>query len=119
MRAVLYTHDMEPITVLDVPPKWQAYMMETGSICLAVIPPLTLEPFDKNTDVTQMICQTYTVRITVERLVRRDKTHVMLFTQDEEAAMLLRSTFLPGQQTEVHRIKQKEFAKGFFSALRL
>lgn len=119
MRAVLYTHDMEPITVMDIPPEWQRFMLETGSMYLAVIPPVALEPFDKNMDVTQMMCRTYTVRITAERLVRHGKTHVMLFTEDEEAAMLLRSTFLPGQQTEVHRIKQKEFAKGFFSALRL
>ena len=25
MRAILYTHDMEPITALDVPGEWQKF----------------------------------------------------------------------------------------------
>ena len=55
--------------------------------------------------------------ITVEKFVRRGQTHWMLFTNDEESAMLLKSAFLPGQQKEVQMREQQAFAKGFWSAI--
>jgi hypothetical protein len=38
-------------------------------------------------------------------------------TQDGETALLLRSTFLPGQQGEVERERQKAFMRGFMAAI--
>ncbi|WP_248769083.1 hypothetical protein [Pseudomonas sp. MWU12-2345] len=116
MRAVLYTHDMEPITVIELEPWAWEFLREQGQVRLAVYRPAcvrhdpdeTPQPFD----MSQWI-----VRITAEVLVRGQHSSLMLFTNDEEAALLLKSVFLPGQHREVQDREKSAFAQGFLHAL--
>lgn len=116
MRAVLYTHDMIPITVMDVPPEWMEFMKRHNSMMLAVAP----RDLDIAPDFDSWIERRYqvqTVRIEIEPLIRRGEIHWMLFTADEESALLLRSAFLPGQLAEVQAKERAAFARGFFKAI--
>ena len=114
MRAVLYTHDMEPITVLEIPGEWQVFLETHGQMYLACMPPMRVTPPDPNEPIRMDFRQ---VRITVEKFIRRGQIYWMLFTQDEESAMLLKSTFLPGQQKEVRMREEEAFARGFWKAV--
>ena len=114
MRAVLYTHDMIPITVLDVPPEYHRYLQENRQLILAIRPDFV---FTDCEDRVQGRIAIRTVTITAEWLHRRGERHLMLFTHDEESALLLEAAFLPGQTREVREREQKAFAAGFFKAL--
>lgn len=114
MRAVLYTHDMEPITVLHLDAFQEKFLRQNGSVNVEVLEPVNYRaPLDATTKVHFKI-----VRITNERLIRRGREHMMLFTQNEEDAMLLRSVFLPGQQREVMMAEQEAFGRGILAAMR-
>ena len=114
MKAVLYTEDMEPITVIDVPLSlWQ--QMERGLVvrfCIHNSPKLAANytPPEKET-------MRY-VQVFGEILERRGKKHLMLFTRDEEFAMLLKAAFLPGQYGEVHARQRDARVQGFLQAIR-
>lgn len=114
MKAVIYTEDMEPITVIDIPlGLWQA--LEHGRVVRFEIKnPLKL---NVNYSEPERI-QARTVHIHGELLVRRGKKHLMLFTRDEEFAMLLKAAFLPGQYGEVQARQRDARVQGFLQALR-
>lgn len=59
-----------------------------------------------------------TVRIIAEPVRRGSHGHLMLFTEDEENALLLKSAFLPGQRHEVLSERADAFAQGFMKAIR-
>lgn len=111
-RAVLYSHDMEPITVLQLTDTAYNYLTFYGQVTLAVMEPV--QPFVRDAPPTQSFRK---VHITAELLRKGDKKHLMLFTHDEESAMLLQSAFLPGQQRVVQEREAAAFGRGFLFAL--
>lgn len=118
MRAVLYAEDMEPITVLEVS-RWALKMlMEQGYVRFLVPPPLPglheYADLPENAPVPFKTIETCTIR--AEWLVRRGERHMMLFTRDEEGAMLLKAAFLPGQRSTLQEAEKTAFAKGFIEA---
>lgn len=113
-RAVLYTYDMEPITVLQLSAAAHNYLTFHGSVTLPVLEPI---PTFVYTGVPDMNHTMRTVHIRAELLRMWEKKHLMLFTHDEESALLLKSAFLPGQQGAVRDLQNKAFARGFLHAL--
>lgn len=114
MRAVLYAYDFEPITVIDVPEWAHQYIDQHQCFSLAVFerhPVFFCDPDALATPTCRI------VRIQCERLCRGRRTHWMLFTEDEESALLLRAAFLPGQLGEVQERQRAAFSKGFWAAL--
>lgn len=116
MRAVLYTDDMEPITVVSLPEYARDYLEECGIVNIPVCPPLTsyLEDIEAPPKITYNV-----VTIRAEIMVRNSRRHTLLFTNDDESALLLKSAFLPGQQATINGIKREEFARGFLEAIRV
>ena len=114
MRVVLYTNDFEPITVIELPSFAEEYLRRYGAVRLAVILPLSM--YTRDTDPPNKSgCRT--VRIHSERFWRNGAEHTILFTADEESALLLKSAFLPGQQSELNERERNAFARGFLEAL--
>lgn len=118
MRAVLYADDMEPITVIDLSEMCEKALNEGARVLFDVPLPLTLldiesltaqHPLERN--------QLKTVEIFAERIIRNGREHMMLFTRDEEGALLLKCAFLPGQQAELQERMREEFDLGFMKAL--
>lgn len=119
MRAVLYTHDMEPITVIELQPwAWQ-YLREQRSVRLAVHRPMAAHYNPDADNVPKLDMSMWIVHITAEVLVRGKHSSLMLFTHDEEAALLLKSELLPGQHRDVQDREKAAMAKGFMSALNM
>lgn len=113
MRAVLYADDMEPITVVSLSAWTHRYLSEHGMVKLAVMRPVatsfvTFAPPKHHDPIVTVIA---------ERFVRHGREHMMLFTRDEEAAMLLKCAFLPGQHAGIQERERAAFARGFLDAL--
>lgn len=111
--AVLYTDDMEPITVLQLSPLARDMLIKRGYVALHVLEPVSLMP--EVLPATEVRFRKLV--ISAEMFYRNDKKHLMLFTGDEETALLLRSAFLPGQQRQARDERSAAFARGFLHAL--
>lgn len=113
MNIVLYADDMEPITVIRAPFSAKQIDLMGGRFRVAVYPPVTIAASPADWDE----CSILTVEIWIERFVRKGVTHLLFFTHDEEAVLLLRSEPLPGQRKEFQEDYQRGFAAGFIAAL--
>ena len=99
MNVVLYTADLEPITILDLP-LWLLEQLEKhGAIRIAVMkPPGFVNEQTPVANTTNLD----TVTVYCEKLRWRDNTikHILV-TPDEELALTLRPEWLPGQRATV------------------
>lgn len=114
MRVVLYAHDMEPITILELSSWAYDFLQKHGQVNLAVHRPMKFTP---STELDFEDCKIWQVCITSETLHRYGERHMMLFTHNEEEALLLKAAFLPGQRSALQEHEREAFAKGFISAL--
>lgn len=57
------------------------------------------------------------VRITAQIIQYNRAASLILFTDQEEEALLLQSALLPGQEHLAKNIRAESFARGFFEAL--
>lgn len=113
-RVVIYTNDMEPITVIELPSVARALLMSQGRVHLAV--PVTPDSWESQNAAMLNYPQ---VTLYVESMFRHGKVHKMVFTHDEESALLLKAAFLPGQQGELGEVRAEALARGFMRALAL
>jgi hypothetical protein len=119
MRIILYTHDFEPITVLELPGIDKAFI-HAGTYVVPVYRPsefldvecgYLLHPSRRvNFDI---------VTITMEWMVRREKRYPLFFTRDEESALLLKAALLPGQTKEFNEERARSFARGLIKGLQI
>lgn len=113
-RVVLYTEDMEPITVLQLTEFARQALLERAYVILPITGPIDYLMPHPDDQQTQELRQ---VVIYAERLYRKGKIHHMLFTKNEESALLLKAAFLPGQQSALNEREVQGIAKGFLAAL--
>lgn len=116
-RSVLYSNDFEPITVLELSPRARSRLEVDGEVVIPVMEPVTFQTVWDDSLETQS--RVRSVWIVAEMLRRRGKNHLMLFTQNDEDALLLKAAFLPGQRGQVKKECADAFAKGFLEALRI
>lgn len=122
MRHVIYAdQDLEPITVIELDSFCENILRrhENDHLVIAVMEPL--KPFA--TMLPPMEAKMREVRIRAERFVRRrpgrpEQRSLMLFTEDDESALLLKSVFLPGQHREVQQRERDAFVNGLVSAIK-
>lgn len=119
MRTVLYTYEFEPITVLELR-QWHLHYLKTrGRVELAVFPPIE-HVTELAEDAVPSNC--YRVSIVAEPICLRgarfggEQKHFLLFTRQEEVAMLLGSAFLPGQIKELREAEREAFSRGVLAA---
>jgi hypothetical protein len=118
VNVVLYTHELEPITVFSLDPRACERLRQGGTWNIPVFRPLPLAPLR---DAALIINQPMPiVRITAQPLRKGEYETLMLFTHDEESALLLRSNLLPGQRNERQREDWlRGFSAGFLHALNI
>lgn len=115
MRVVLYANDFEPITVLELDVRQMQFIEKHRMINLPVItPPQTRALSIADRPTLQTIKM---VTIYPETFVRNGQKHTMLFTRDEESALLLKCAFLPGQQSGLQERERKAYFDGVLFAL--
>jgi len=98
MNVVLYTPDLEPITILELPLWLLEQLEKQGAVRIAVLkPPRWVQ---NGEGVTFDMPETVTVY--AERLRWRDgTTKIILVTPDDELALTLKPEWLPGQRAAV------------------
>ena len=98
MNVVLYTPDLEPITILELPFWLLEQLEKQGAVRIAVLkPPRWVQ---NGEGVTFDMPETVTVY--AERLRWRDgTTKIILVTPDDELALTLKPEWLPGQRAAV------------------
>jgi hypothetical protein len=102
MNVVLYTTDLEPITILDLPVWLLEQLEKQEAIRVAVLRPPTWT--DEKTPVKDSGVDTVTIYC--EKLRWRDnRTKIILVTPDEELALTLRPDWLPGQLGTIQSYK--------------
>lgn len=104
MNIVLYTHDFEPITVIDLP-MWLLDALEReGSAKVAVKRPLTQDFIERVA--VGSVEGPETVTIEVRKLRWIDGTIKPIYvTKDEVLALTLRPQWLPGQVLQVQNFQ--------------
>jgi len=108
--AVIYTRDLEPITIIEVP-MWAWERFKRGEHVMFRVPEkLTLEHMRGM--LADLKMPRRIVAITAERLRVGNAESLMLFASDE--ALGLEATFLPGQRGEVQRRERRAYCAGLF-----
>lgn len=115
--VVLYTRQMEPITIIALPEEAWAYLRHHGFYRIAVPLMPACTPFDRSLPVPKFDIQTVSIR--AERFVHHCANTMLLFTDDEESALLLKAAFLPGQQHALNEHCRNAMANGFLKALQM
>jgi len=106
---------MEPITVINLPIELHQFKWRNAPYRVHVFeapPTRRWDSFDPHELLDIKIVTIYT-----EKHYRNGRIYPLFITHDEEAAMLLRSEPLPGQQSEYRREYQRGFEKGFAEAV--
>lgn len=113
-RHVLYTRELEPITIIDLVGAMERILRERGRVTLHVPTMFVME------DMTAPISSGVKLIDLHAELFRYGQVRtLMLFVDDEEAALLLPASFLAGQRKAINNIKADAFARGFMQALEM
>ena len=110
MNIVLYSHDFEPITVLNLP-MWLLDKIETeGYVKVAVPKRLDIKNIAESAASGRPIEELYdTITIIGTRLYWRDGTPRTVYTttaKDEELALILKPECLPGQRMQIKNYQE-------------
>ncbi len=113
MRHVIYACDWEPITVVDLSEFAAEELAQRRRVVLPVLG-----------EVAWVVSETVgryptmgTVRLEVTMFMADGRPQMVLRTEDEESALLLKSAFLPGQRAALKEHERAALARGFFAAL--
>ena len=110
MRAVIYTHDLEPITAVNLSAWVLAHLRQHGRVRLEVLEPVSPAPYLEKGPVYE---ERKVVALESVWLRRPNGVEApLLLTSNEAEALLLQSVFLPGQWRAVHEAEARAFAKG-------
>jgi hypothetical protein len=112
MNAVLYTQDMQPITVIRLQPFLWDRLWRGEKVRMHVMPPMKMATVHDHLNI-----KLRTVTIYGEKLCRRQAETLMLFTDDETDALLLKADFLQGQRREQQHRERTAYANGIIEAL--
>lgn len=113
MNVVLYTLDLEVITVINLPHEAMQFFRDGKHWRVAVVDPMSAKSL-----ASYALCDTMKiVTIRAEEIRRRGKSGWMLFTDDDECALMLGSSMLPGQIKDFREEYKRGFANGFLEAV--
>jgi hypothetical protein len=113
MNIVLYTDELEPITILDLPMYAIDYLKEGRHWNIAC----PIEPQVRLASVEPNYCTFKKVTIWAEQFRKGNNRTWMLFTTDEENALLLKSSTLPGQDKEWKERYREGFKAGLLAGI--
>ncbi len=101
MNVVLYTRDMEPITVIDLP----MWALEAGDrrgiVALPVMPPVPLKFLDQGEPIPTLKARA--VWLEFHRIRLRDSQSWIVTVNDDELALTLKPAWLPGQRAKINQ----------------
>ena len=119
MKTVLYTNDMEPITIIYLSSSEEKYLKKYSMVHIDIPSPLMYAA--RNYISTALVNDERNcfrkVTIFAEQFMHNDEFHTMLFTHKEEDALRLKCAFLLGQYAGIQELDQQRFADGVLFAV--
>lgn len=118
MNIVLYTRDMEPITVIDLPLWALEHGENLGYVQVAVMDPPTWCNPGEPVGVDHITARRFILNFIPIRL--RDKRSWLVMVDDDVLALMLRPSWLPGQQGKINDYKRttRELSRALLDVLR-
>ena len=98
MNVVLYTRELEPITVVDIPIDAIRFAQKRGRLVLAVMDPIAF-----NQKARDLPVRLRTVGLEFVPLRYRDAEGWLALVDDETNALAIEPGWLPGQQVMLNR----------------
>jgi hypothetical protein len=115
-QAVIFSMEMEPIVSIDMKPWFWDYLFTHSRLSFAVMQKTSYSEISEiSPDMVFELPPTVTVNAIPFKI--KESLGLMLMTYDDVNALLLESSFLPGQSARVEEEKKKAFAQGFIKAL--
>lgn len=106
MNVVLYTRDMEPITVFDLPMWALEYAERMGRVRIQVADPVDMNQLMPGQRVDSM--RFHIVTLEFHRLLlSRDRESWIVTVDDDVLALKLRPSWLPGQRAKINQYESE------------
>ena len=103
MNIVLYTRDMEPVTIIDLPIDLLNWATNENSGYLRLAVPNPNPSCWLGGQYMPIAFDSYTVGIEFQRLILRSRVESWLAIVDnDEYALMLKPSWLPGQQAKIN-----------------
>lgn len=115
MRRVIYAQDMEPLTVVELSDSAEFFFLERYRRLVLPVSIYRTHEVEEGSSI-RFESDVKIVRLCTETFYKKNQAHLILFTEDEESALLLKCVFLPGQYGQLHEQERIAFAKGFIEA---
>jgi len=112
MNVVLYTREMEPITIIDLPLAVLEFGQKEGFVRVEAFDPPQLVPMHESAPI-EMTFNVVTLRFDRLRFYNRESWFVTV--DDDVIALKLKPSWLPGQQAEVNQ--QRAIIRSLSNAL--
>ncbi len=103
MNIVLYTRDMEPITIIDLHIDLIKLGEERGTVYVAVYNPPSAQFVTEDTPFTFSFKK---VMLTFHKFVWFGNVHYIITVNDDELALALKPSWLPGQRGHINDYKR-------------
>lgn len=100
MNVVIYTQDMEPITIIDLPLAAIQFGLKRQFLMLPVPIPFQMIQ-DGGARIDDLVIRTVALEFNELRMPN-GQTSWIVVTQDEEVALMLRPAWLPGQRGAIN-----------------
>lgn len=115
-QAIIFSYDMEPIVTIDMKSWFWDYLYTHGQVRFNVTPPLMLSDFN-NWGESPATRDYFIVKVNAVPFNIRGSCGLLLVTDDDTEALLMKSSWLPGQVKELNEERRNAFAMGFVRAL--
>lgn len=102
MNVVLYTTELEPITILDLPLGVLEFGEREGLVYIDAAPPLNFQSMCEPTTPVELMTFRH-VALRFHRLLFYGQESWIITTDDEDLAMTLKASWLPGQRREINQ----------------
>lgn len=104
MNVVVYTRDFEPITIIDLPMWALEHGARLGSVNVALLEEIKPREYVRSKEPIESVARK--VRLEFMSLRLPDKHTWFIVTDDEEVALLLKPSWLPGQRRAVNKYEK-------------
>ena len=110
--AIIYSKEFEPIAHIPMNTQMYEYFMQYAVVRFPVQVPMPLDA-KPGIDITPIYAE-----IMCMKVMSSDGIRLILVAKDDDTALLMNNTFLPGQTKELNFIKTKAFYQGMINAMK-
>lgn len=112
--AVIYSKDFEPISVIPMNDEMYGYFTKYEIVRFPIQAPISVEDISEPPKPGPLLY----AEISAMKVYSTDGMRLLLVARNDETALLMRNTFLPGQTKELNFIKTQAFYQGMVKAIR-